>query len=87
MIYVAFLGQQIQIQYQQLELKQSHFELKCTRDEIRGQREELKGQKEEMEKQNRAIAIQLFENTFFISSRLACLKSVVLYYDYPCLFF
>lgn len=57
-IYVAFLGQRLQISGQELELKHSRLEVKYTRFE-------LHGQKAEMALQNNTLQKQRFENTFF----------------------
>lgn len=57
-IYVAFLGQRLQILFQKQELEMNRQELKETREEI-------KGQKEQLELQNKQFQIQSFESTFF----------------------
>jgi len=57
-IYVAFLGQKVEMIYQREELK-------LTRNELEATREELKGQREQMELQNENLRTQNFENTFF----------------------
>lgn len=57
-IYVAFIGQKVQILHQQMEIMHSQLELKYTRFE-------LEGQKKEMIEQNNTLKIQRFENTFF----------------------
>lgn len=57
-VYVAFLGQRLQILMQQEELELNRKELKETRNEIRGQKEQL-------ELQNKQFQIQSFENVFF----------------------
>jgi len=57
-IYVAFLGQRIQLIQQKLELRYNQFEVRATR-------EELKAQKEQMIEQNKTLKQQRFENTFF----------------------
>jgi len=58
LIYVAFLGQRLQIFFQKLELEMNRQELKETREEI-------KGQKEQLTLQNKQFKIQSFESTFF----------------------
>ncbi|HEU0015964.1 MAG TPA: putative phage abortive infection protein [Longimicrobium sp.] len=58
LIYVAFLGQQVQIIQQQEELDLNRRELEATREEIKGQRQEA-------EEQNRTLRQQRFEGTFF----------------------
>lgn len=57
-IYVAFLGQKLQLKTQQLELKYSQIEVMSTRLE-------LMGQKEQLVEQNATLRQQRFENTFF----------------------
>src|SRR5690606_36778948 len=57
-VYVAFLGQRLQIIYQQQDLRTNQKELQETR-------QELKGQKEQLELQNRHFENQAFESTFF----------------------
>lgn len=57
-IYVAFLGQRIQLIQQKIELRYNQFEVRATR-------EELKAQKEQMVEQNKTLSQQRFENTFF----------------------
>jgi hypothetical protein len=58
LIYVAFLGQRVQILLQQQELEDNRAELRETREEIRLQRKEA-------EEQGRILAQQRFETTFF----------------------
>lgn len=57
-IYVAFLGQMLQLRTQKLELKYSKIEVMSTRLEVMGQ-------KEQMMEQNATLRQQRFENTFF----------------------
>jgi len=57
-IYVAFLGQRQQLIMQQIELKHTQYEAKSSRVEIVMQNEQLK-------EQNKTLALQRFENTFF----------------------
>jgi hypothetical protein len=51
LIYVAFLGQKLQLHYQQ--------------EELEATREELRGQKQQLEAQNMTFKRQNFETTFF----------------------
>lgn len=75
-IYVAFLGQRIQLLQQQQELLLNRYELKTQRvyqqmefkltlDEFRENRIVLSEQKKELEIQNSNFLVQVFENTFF----------------------
>ena len=57
-IYVAFLGQKVEMLYQREELGLTREELSATREELKGQREQMAIQNENLRKQN-------FENTFF----------------------
>ena len=57
-IYVAFLGQQLQLLYQQEELKEN-------REELKSAREEVEAQKKEMQEQNETLRLQRFESMFF----------------------
>lgn len=57
-IYVAFLGQKVEMRYQREELG-------LTRKELESTREELKGQRKQMVLQNENLRTQNFENTFF----------------------
>ena len=57
-IYVAFLGQKLQLFYQRLELQ-------ATRNEMGKQRDQLEGQKQQLEIQNNQSRKQIFDNTFF----------------------
>lgn len=57
-IYVAFIGQRLQILFQKQELEMNRKELKETRKEI-------KGQKKQLRLQNKQFKIQSFESTFF----------------------
>src|SRR5690606_27475816 len=62
-VYVAFLGQRLQLIYQQQDLRTNQKELQQTREELRGQKEQLELQNQQFEKQS-------FENTFFKLSKL-----------------
>ncbi len=62
-IYIAFLGQMLQLKTQKLELKYSKIEVMSTRLE-------LMGQKEQMVEQNATLRQQRFEDTFFHLLRL-----------------
>ncbi len=57
-VYVAFLGQRLQIIYQQQELRTNQKELQDTRKELRGQKQQLK-------RQNQQFKNQSFDNMFF----------------------
>lgn len=57
-IYVAFLGQKLQLFYQRLELH-------ATREEMKNQGDQLEGQKQQLEIQNDQSRKQIFDNTFF----------------------
>ncbi|OGU28839.1 MAG: hypothetical protein A2057_11005 [Ignavibacteria bacterium GWA2_35_9] len=57
-IYVAFLGQKLQLLEQQKELVYNRFEVQATRKELAGQRLQ-------MEEQNKTLRMQRFENTYF----------------------
>lgn len=63
LIYVAFLGQRLQILFQQQELEDNRKELADTREEVKRQREEA-------EEQNRTLRQQRFEASFFELLRL-----------------
>ncbi len=69
-IYVGFLGQRLQINYQRIDLIQNRDELELTR-------EELKGQKEQMEEQNKMFNQQQFENFFF--NQLSNIREIISY--------
>jgi cell shape-determining protein MreC len=57
-VYIAFLGQRIQILQQEREIRQNRSELQLNRQELAFQREE-------MEEQNATLRLQAFENTLF----------------------
>ena len=63
LVYVAFVGQRVQLVYQQAELR-------ATRAEFTQQSEELAGQREEMERQGREARRQTFDAAFFQRVRL-----------------
>lgn len=67
-IYVAFLGQKKQLIYQKNELIQN-------KEELRLNTQELSGQREQLEEQNKTIALQRFENSFF--NLLTNLNSII----------
>lgn len=67
-IYVAFLGQKVEMLYQREELG-------YTREELKGTREELRGQREQMTLQNANLRKQNFENTFF--NMLSLLNEII----------
>lgn len=67
-VYIAFLGQKVQILQQQLDILSGQLELKYTRLQIMEQ-------KKEMVIQNETLHIQLFENKFF--QLLGLLNSIV----------
>lgn len=82
-IYVAFLGQQKQIKQQQTEIRINREELELNREELKLTREELKGQKEQMIEQNKILAQQRFETTFF--NMLTLYESMVSELEYTCI--
>lgn len=57
-VYIAFLGQKVQILHQRIDIMAGQQEIKYTRLQIMGQ-------KKEMEIQNETLQQQNFENTFF----------------------
>jgi hypothetical protein len=65
LIFVAFLGQQIQIIQQGIELEYMRMEYSKTTEMLKMQKEEMRGQKEEMKLQNKLVYQQTHENTFF----------------------
>lgn len=67
-VYIAFLGQKVQILQQQLDILSGQLELKYTRLQIMEQ-------KKEMEVQNITLQHQKFENTFF--QMIGLLHSIV----------
>lgn len=64
-IYIAFLGQKIQIEIQVKELRNSQYEVRLTRLEMRYQRAELIKQSKEAENQGKIFNKQNFERTLF----------------------
>jgi hypothetical protein len=63
-IYVAFLGQRLQILFQQQDIRQSSKELELTREEIKGQKLEMAGQRKQLEIQNKQIKLDQLDRMF-----------------------
>lgn len=70
LVYVAFLGQQIELQYNAQAIADQQEEIRLNRGELAGQREQLEQQAAVMREQVDAVRRQTYESTFFELARV-----------------